>query len=61
MQVRMYKDKHMNKRINKRMDECMDLDKRMDKHMDMDKCAWMAREETQLPEDFHGRDKRRAQ
>ena len=24
----------------------------------MDKCAWMAREETQLPEDFHGRDKR---
>jgi len=61
MQVRMYKDKHMNKRINKRMDECMDLDKRMDKHMDMDKCAWMAREETRLPEDFHGRDKRRAQ
>ena len=57
----MYKDKHMNKRINKRMDECMDLDKRMDKHMDMDKCAWMAREETRLPEDFHGRDKRRAQ
>ena len=45
----------IDKHINKRMDECMDLEKRMDKF------AWMAREETQLPEDFHGRDKRRAQ
>jgi len=41
------------KRINKRMDECMDLDKRTVKHMGMDKCAWMPKEATLLPEDFH--------